>query len=275
MLNFTINEQRCTRCGLCVSDCPARIITMADGGFPAIAPEREAACYKCQHCLAICPTAAVSILERKPENSLALPGDRPSPEQLELLMKGRRSVRRYQEENLEPELLQRLLETAWHAPTGVNSRQVLFTVVDDRAKLARLRDEVMASLGSLVRTNALPEGLEFFADFVRLWEEQGIDTLFRGAPHLLVASAPRDVPSPMPDCLIALSYFELYAQANGVGTVWDGLAKWAINDLVPETRRTLGIPDDHLMGYAMAFGRPAVHYARTVQHGPPLVNRMP
>lgn len=111
------------------------------------------------------------------------------------------------------------------------------------------------------------------ADLVQLWEEKGVDTLFRGAPHLLVASVPKDVPSPLPDCLIALSYFELYAQASGVGTVWDGLAKWAINDLVPETRRRLGIPDDHLIGYCMAFGRPAVHYARTVQHGPALISR--
>ena len=274
MLSFVIDEQKCTRCGLCAADCPAQIISMAAGGYPAIAPELEAACYRCQHCLAICPTAALSILGLQPENSLPLTGDYPAPEQMELLIKGRRSVRRYKEENLEPELLQKLLEVAWHAPTGKNSRQVRFTVVDDRAKLARLRDEVMVGLGRLVRENALPEGLGFFADFVRLWEEKGIDTLFRGAPHLLVASAPQSVVSPLPDCLIALSYFELYAQANGVGTVWDGLAKWAINDLVPETRKALGIPDDHVIGYAMAFGRPAVHYARTVQHGPALISRV-
>lgn len=273
MLEFAINQQACTRCALCVADCPARIIAMADSGYPSIDPDKEATCYRCQHCLAICPTAAVSILGLKPENSLTLPGNYPAPEQLETLIKGRRSVRSYREENLEPDLLQRLLEVAWHAPTGVNSRQVRFTVVDDRAKLATLRDEVMAGLGRLVRENALPEGLGFFADFVRLWEERGIDTLFRGAPHLLVASVPKDVPSPLPDCLIALSYFELYAQANGVGTVWDGLAKWAINELVPETRQRLGIPDDHLVGYCMAFGRPAVHYARTVQHGPALISR--
>ena len=77
----------------------------------------------------------------------------------------------------------------------------------------------------------------------------------------------------MPDCLIALSYFELFAQANGIGTVWNGLAKWAINDLVPATRHLLGIPDDHLIGYVMAFGKPAVQYYRTVQHGPALIHR--
>jgi hypothetical protein len=146
-------------------------------------------------------------------------------------------------------------------------------VVDDRAKLAQLRGEVMTGLGRLVRDNALPEGFGFYADFVRVWEEKGIDIIFRGAPHLLVASVPKNVPSPMPDCLIALSYFELFAQANGVGTVWNGLAKWAINDLLPETRQRLGIPDDHLVGYAMVFGKPAVRYARTVQHGPALIHR--
>jgi nitroreductase/NAD-dependent dihydropyrimidine dehydrogenase PreA subunit len=273
MLNFSVDQQSCTRCGLCVADCPARIITMATDSFPAIAPDREAACYRCQHCLAICPTGAIAILGLKPEESRPLAGNYPAPEQMATLIKGRRSVRRYREENLPPELLQRLLEVAWHAPTGINSRQVHFTVVDDRKQLAILRDEVMAGLGQLVRTSALPERLGFFADFVRMWEEKGQDIIFRNAPHLLIASAPQQVASPQQDCLIALAYFELYAQANGVGTVWNGLAKWAINDLLPQTRTRLGIPADHLFGYAMVFGWPAHRYARTVQHGPALISR--
>jgi len=236
MLDFTVNRQMCTRCGLCVADCPARIIAMTDAGVPAIAPEREAACYRCQHCLVICPTAAVSILGLDPENSQPLAGKIPHPEQLETLIKGRRSVRRYREENLPAELLQRLLEVAWHAPTGINSRQVLFTVVTDRQQLAALRSEVMSGLARLVREDALPEPLAFYADFVRLWEERGQDIIFRNAPHLLIATAPQQVASPQQDCLIALTYFELYAQASGVGTVWNGLAKWALNDLLPELR---------------------------------------
>ena len=274
MLQFKINQSLCTSCGLCVADCPSRVIAMVDG-VPSIAKEIETVCYQCQHCLAVCPTAAVSILGLDPAESRLLPGNSPDPDQMETLIKGRRSVRSYRKENLEPELLQRLLEVAWHAPTGINSRQVRFTVVDDREKLAVLRAEVMAGLGRLLREGALPEGLEFFAGLIQLWEEQGVDTLFRGAPHLLIASAPRGVASPLPDCLIALSYFELFAQANGVGTVWDGLAKLAINDLLPETLKALGIPEDHLVGYAMAFGYPAVHYPRAVQHGPALIHRAP
>ncbi len=272
MLDFTVDRNSCTKCNLCVTDCPAMIIAMTDG-YPAIAPENEAACYLCQHCLAVCPTGAVSILGLNPADSHTLTSGFPEPAKLETLMKGRRSVRRYTEENLEPALIQRLLEVAWHAPTGRNSRQVRFTVVDDREKLARLRDDVMSGLARLVRDSALPDGMEFFAGFVQMWQEQKIDVIFRGAPHLLVASAPQGVASPLQDCMIALSYFELFAQANGVGTVWNGLAKWAITELLPETRRRLGIPDDHLIGYVMAFGTPAVHYARTTQHGPAHIHR--
>lgn len=273
MLNLIIDEQACTRCGACATDCPARIISV-EAGYPAIAPEKEAACYKCQHCLAICPTAALSITGVSPQDCQPLAGRFPAPDALEILIKGRRSVRRYRDENLDPALLQQLLDVAWHAPTGVNSRQVRFTVVDDRRKLAQLRDEVMTGLSKLVQQNALPAGFERYADFVRVWEEKGLDIIFRGAPHLLVASAPQSVVTPLQDCLIALSYFELYAQANGVGTVWNGLCKWAINDLLPEMRQRLEIPEDHQIGYAMAFGPPAVTYQRTVRHQPALVHRI-
>ena len=273
MLDFTVNPSTCTCCGECVADCPARIIVMEEG-LPTIAPEKEAACYRCQHCLTICPTGAVSILGLTPTGSRPLAGGYPDPDKLETLIKGRRSVRRYKPENLEPDLLQRLLDVAWHAPTGMNSRDVLFTLVDDREKLAGLRDEVMAGLGRMVREGRLPEGMEFFADFVRVWEEKGMDILFRGAPHLLIASAPRQGVCPVPDCLIALSYFELFAQSLGVGTVWNGLTKWAVNNLLPETRQRLGIPEDHVIGYAMSFGRPALQFQRTVQHGPAAVNRV-
>jgi nitroreductase/NAD-dependent dihydropyrimidine dehydrogenase PreA subunit len=272
MLSFLIDQQRCTRCGLCVADCPARIIAMTDGDFPSIAPDKETSCYMCQHCLAICPTGALSILGLKPGDSRPLAGGYPDADRLETLIKGRRSVRCYKDENLNPQLLRRLLEVAWHAPTGVNARNVMFTVVDDREKLSALRGNVMAGLGRLVRENSLPEDKAFFADFVHLWEEKQVDILFRGAPHLLIASAPLNGASPVPDCLIALSYFELFAQSLGVGTVWNGLVKWAINDLLPETRHRLGSPADHVIGYVMSFGKPAVHFARTVQHGSAIIN---
>lgn len=273
MLDFIIDKSRCTSCQLCVKSCIARIIEM-ENGYPTILPDNEARCYKCQHCLTVCPVAAVSILGLNPDNSQPLSGNYPDPNQLEALIKGRRSIRSYKPENLEPEIIDRLLQVAWHAPTGKNCRQVLFTVVDDRAKLDKLRNQVMSRLGEIVRKGKLPERMAPFADYVRLWEEKGIDSLFRGAPHLLVASAPAVVATPTQDCLIALSYFELFAQSMGVGTVWDGLLYWTVTTLMPDLKTMLQIPEGHEIGYMMAFGKPAVKYARTSQHSPALINRV-
>lgn len=273
MLSFKIDQQKCTRCGQCVLDCPVKIIAM-DGGYPAIATEKEISCFECQHCLAVCPTGAVSILGKNPEDSVSLDGAWPSSEEVEILIKGRRSVRQYKNENMPPELIQRLLDVTCHAPTGVNFRQVHFTVVDNKDTMAKLRQETMIGLAKLLREGKLPPGRDYFNDCVRAWEEEGIDTIYRGAPHLIITSAPKDCPTPEADCLIALAYFELYAQSLGVGTVWNGLAKWTFTELLPELFGKLGIPDNHKLGYVMAFGMPEVHYHRTVQRGPARVSRV-
>lgn len=274
MLNFEVTQESCTKCGMCVDDCPARIIDMGEDGYPAITPQKESICYRCEHCLAICPTGSITILGFKASGSTILNGGYPDPDELETLIKGRRSVRRYKSENLDPVLFQRLLDVAWHAPTGVNSRQVRFTVLDDKEKAGKLRDEVMAALVRLADEGALPKGSDYYVRIIELWKKHRVDILFRNAPHLLIATAPKDVASPKEDCMIALSYFELFAQSSGVGTLWNGLVKGALNDLLPEFRVRLGIPDDHLFGYAISFGIPSVHYARTVQHGPAIIHRV-
>lgn len=275
MIDFRVERETCTQCGQCVGDCPSRIIVMDGEGYPAIAPEKEPFCLRCEHCLAICPAGAISILGYRPEESLPLAGGYPDPLQLETLIAGRRSVRRYKPENLDAALMQKLLDVAWHAPTGVNSRQVRFTVLDDRTKVARLRDEVMEGLMRLDREGKLPASKAYYAKFVKIWEKHRVDLVFREAPHLVIASAPKSLSTPKEDCLIALATFELYAQACGVGTLWNGIASWAIDEMLPDIRRSLGIPDDHLFSYAMLFGKSAVRYARTVQHRPALIYRVP
>lgn len=273
MLSFTIDKQKCTRCGHCVLDCPVKIIAI-DGDYPTIAAEKEISCFECQHCLAVCPTGAVSILGKIPEKSVILAGNLPSPEAVETLIKGRRSVRQYRDENIKPELLQRLLNVTCHAPTGVNTRQVLYTVIDDKEIMGELRRKTMEGLARLLREGKLPPGRDYFNDCVRAWEEEGVDTIYRGAPHLIIASAPRDCPTPEADCLIALAYFEIFAQSLAVGTVWNGLARWTFTELLPELRDKLGIPENHQIGYVMAFGMPEVQYLRTVQRGPARVARV-
>ncbi|MGW8160959.1 MAG: nitroreductase family protein, partial [Desulfobulbales bacterium] len=244
MIQFRIDEERCIQCGACVEDCPAGIISLDE--YPQII--NEEGCYQCQHCLAVCPTAAVSILGRNPDDSIQLAGNMADAAGLQTLIKGRRSVRCYSGADLEPALIDELLDIACHAPTGVNAQDVLFTVVREAAVMDPLRQEVMAELAELQASGKLPDGFtgQYIRTALKAWQEEARDVIFRGAPHLLITSAPKDAPCPVQDTHIALTTFQLMAQVRGVGTVWDGIFMMALSQL-PELPARLGIPEHHII----------------------------
>lgn len=263
-LRFTVDEALCERCSLCSQDCPAHIIEQDGEGLPFIRPEQEGKCYQCQHCLALCPTAAISILGRKPEDSLPLEaGSLPGLEQMSRLVRGRRSIRQYKDENVDPVLLHQLLTTLANAPTGVNRRELTFTVVDDRAVMQKWRETVYASLREAAAAGRIPDQAAYLRDVVETCTRTGEDILFRGAPHALIVSAPREAPCPHEDVVLALAYFELLAQSAGLGTVWWGFLKFILETL-PALKALVQLPADHHY-YAMLFGVPSVQFARTVQ----------
>lgn len=271
-LQFTIATERCMQCGACIDDCPFHLIEMAPD-FPALNPAKVHHCIHCQHCLAICPTGALSILGFKPEDSIPLPESLPTAQQLIALIKGRRSMRRFLPEPLDSKVINQMIATVANGPTGKNNRQCLFTVIDDPATMAVFRAETLEGLRRAVATKRLSESLGYFRHVVSAWD-QGRDIIFRDAPHLLMVSVPPAVTTPDADIVIAMSYFELLAASMGIGTLWNAMIRWALSTIDVDLYRRLGIPDDHIKGYAMLFGRPAVQYPRTVQRDQALINRV-
>jgi nitroreductase/NAD-dependent dihydropyrimidine dehydrogenase PreA subunit len=264
MIDFLVNKDRCTRCGRCAYDCPARIITQSGKTIPSIRPEQEELCLECQHCLAVCPAAAISILGRNPDDSLPLTAERlPDFGQMNLLLRGRRSVRRYKDENVDPALLLRLLAALANAPTGVNRRELTFTVIDDKAVLHRFRETVLTALADAGKAGRIPGHFAYLQTAVQSYRDSATDVIFRGAPHALIISAPPDAPCPAEDVTLALAYFDLLAQSAGLGTCWWGMLKMVLETL-PELKTLVGLPAGHAY-YAMLFGVPAIRYARTVQ----------
>lgn len=263
-VGFCVNGDLCVRCGLCVRDCPARIIEREGGAVPFIRPEQGEQCLRCQHCLAVCPTGAISILGRKAADSLLLaPGSIPRFDQMAALVRGRRSVRQYRDENVPPALLRRLLTTLANAPTGVNRRELTFIVVDDRDVMQRLRERSLKALAALAEAGRLPSRFAYLEQAIPAYFERKVDMIFRGAPHALVVAAPADAPCPEQDVALALAFFDLLAQSAGLGTVWCGMMKMVL-EAVPELKPTFGLTAGHVY-YPMLFGVPAVRYARTVQ----------
>ncbi|SMO72978.1 Nitroreductase [Saccharicrinis carchari] len=264
MIDFKINKDKCTQCGICSQECPTLII---DGkkGIPEIKEGKEKNCIKCQHCLAVCPTAALSIWGKDPDDSIPVNGEIPNSKSLERLMKTRRSIRKFKKEELSKKLVLALLETAAYAPTGHNKNQVLLSVTEDREGLAKVRSLVYDAIKKAKDANTLPPAMAMFGNFQNLWNEKGIDVLFRDAPHFIIASAPKAIASSMADCVISLSYFELLANTHGIGTLWNGFLKTVFDHIAPELKEAMGIPEDHAIGYMVIFGKPAVKFARSVQ----------
>jgi nitroreductase/NAD-dependent dihydropyrimidine dehydrogenase PreA subunit len=263
MLYFTVSEELCTRCGECALDCVMGIIEQDGDRLPRIRPENEGSCLRCQHCLAVCPTGAISIHGRDPAGSDVLdPNGIPSLESMLRLVRGRRSVRRYQNENVDPALIRRLLQALANVPTGSNRQELTFTVIADGESMRRLQEQARSSLAAGAATQ-LPQGDWFRDNIVPIFLDKGPDIIFRTAPHALFVSAPlAEIGAPV-DVVLALAYFEMLAHTAGLGTVWCGLLK-ALLEMAPELKERVGLPADHFY-YPMLFGLPAVRYHRTVQ----------
>ncbi len=273
MLNFKIDKDLCTECGLCSEDCPTLII---DGskGIPEIKAGKEELCIRCQHCLAICPTAALSIHGKNPADSIEVSQDIPDSNAMARLIKTRRSVRKFKDKELDSELINELLQTSAYAPSGHNKNEVLLTISYTRKEMAKVQGLVYDALKKAKEEGRIKGDDRIYNSFQYLWESKHIDVLFRNAPHVIIASAPRSNSNAVADCLISLSYFELYANTHGLATLWSGLAMHVFHNLAPELQSLLEIPHDHVIGYIMVFGLPATRYARSVQSEGLNINRI-
>ncbi len=272
MLNFTINEEKCTKCGLCTKECPVSIIKMED--YPTINSEKEKNCIRCQHCLAVCPTAALSILGKDPKDSVSCKATKPVPDEMMNLIRTRRSIRKYKDENVDKKILDEILETSLYAPTGHNTNSVLFSVIDNKEDLAKFRETTYTAILKHADDGTIPKKFLYLAKIASIWKKRGVDIMFRNAPHMLITSAPSTISSPLEDSVIALSYFELLANTNDIGVLWNGMINWALKHVAPELTELLNIPEGHTIGYVLIFGKSATKYARGIQSDHQKINRI-
>lgn len=260
-LDLKIDDSKCIHCGQCINDCMARALEFDENNIPKVSKDGENRCIKCQHCLAVCPTGALSIFNKNPENSE--PVKEFHPEEILNLIKTRRSYRHYKKENLDPETMNKLKNMLNWIPTGVNDHRLHFSFIDDIEVMNEFRDYTNKKLIDILSKPVIDTAFKKF-DRYKKAILKGHDIIFRGAPHMLVLSSPINAPCKDIDPIIALSYFELYAQSLGVGTCWCGLG-YGILRIMPELCIQLEIPETHKLSYVMLFGVPDTKYHRSTQ----------
>ena len=259
-LNFIVDEEKCIHCGLCEKDCIAYVIKRNENGVPkADFPEN---CLKCGHCMAICPVGAISIMDKTPNNSEPIYAQ--NSDMILNLIKSRRSQRLYKNENLDRNKLNKLKSMLKWVPTGCNAHSLHFSFIDDIKVMNEFRDYTNRKIIKALSQKSVNSIVSKFAPFLQHMID-GEDIIFRGAPHFVAVANKITAPCAKEDAIIALSYFELYAQSMGIGTCWCGFGDITLK-LFPELIEYLKVPEGYKVEYTMLFGPKANNYARATQN---------
>ncbi len=267
-----VDETRCKRDGICVSECPSTIIRLQGGeGFPTVAPEDEQACVLCGHCVAVCPHGALTHSQIALENCPPIKKDLLiQQEQVVQFLRSRRSVRQFRNKPVEKDKIQRLIETARYAPTSGNSQLIQWLVFTDKNHIKQLFRLTLDYLRDLLRhtpRSALPPYLPKVVSAC----EAGHDGVLRDAPVVIVASAPKKALFGMVDLVIAMSYLDLAAPSMDLGTCWAGLLQRGLLGW-PPLREAVGLPAGNTSHFPIMVGYPKNNYYRLPERKPPNID---
>lgn len=271
--HFKVDKSKCIRCGKCINTCSGMVIAFGKDGYPEMKTfERYGwkGCWRCQHCLAVCPTGAISIFGKKPEDSLPPPPSEMG-RYMEQLIVNRRSCRRFLDKNVDPEMITGMLTAMSAAPTGGNSCNVEYTVIDDKTRVHEIWRTAYSRMEDDAKKHIYTHSFSDFYYGKMKESEKTIrkdDLLFCGAPHLFIAHERcigKWAEDSKVNCNIATAYFELLCNAHGLGTAIMSYPAEVLNELAPEAREMLHIPKDHYTGLIVGFGYPEIGYARGVQ----------
>jgi nitroreductase/NAD-dependent dihydropyrimidine dehydrogenase PreA subunit len=252
MTTILVDQDLCTRCGICSIVCPASIVDPADeNSLPKVHDAKAGMCIQCGHCEISCPSQAL-LLNVCPDEKVPLTAGAISSDDIAFYLKKRRSVRHFIKDSVPKETILEILDIARYAASGGNGQPVQWIVVHDPKNVKKIAGLTIEWMKILQNTNHPMSG--YIPGLIGAWEA-GHDVVCRGAPHLLFATIPEDNPVASVDAIIALTHFDIAAPAFGIGTCWAGFLAMAATSCEP-LQKELGIPAGRKSAYAMMFGYP-------------------
>ena len=278
--DIRIDRSKCIRCGRCVKICPSQLFAR-DGEEGAVNVRHPERCIVCGHCVAACPTEAVLHDSFPPERVHAF--DRaalPTPEQMMLLCRARRSNRAFTRKPVPAETLELILEAAHRAPTASNRQEVAFTLITSPAALERVSRFTVDTFAAVLRKLenpvmrpllrlAMPQLYGYVPGLQHIRDEyaRGNDLVLRGATALLLIHTPGDNRFGVQDANLAYQNGSLMAECLGVSQFYTGFVCTALRqDRKNAFTRSLGIEGTVHAG--MALGIPAFLFTKYIDKQP-------
>lgn len=271
---ISINADTCIHCHRCERACPAGIFVWEDGKMQV---QKEQFCIRCGHCADICPTRAVAhtLFPESTMHDYAL-NDLPSPDQVELLLKARRSNRSFTPRAIPQESLDRIIAAAYAAPTAQNSRNIQVVAVTAPEMLERIAALTVDTFAHAVKPleNPLLKCLlhkkmaQVYAMLPKMkamhrkFHEGKGDPVLHRAKAVLLFCAPSKSRFGCADCNLAYQNASLMAESLGVAQFYTGFVLSAMKlDRKKRLPEMLGLKNMKIFA-GMALGMPEFRFER-------------
>ena len=164
------------------------------------------------------------------------------------LLKTRRAVRKYKDEDVPVDLLMEIIEDACLAPSSGNRQSWRFIVINDRDTIERLSEESRINLVADLDSNP--------TSYVKRYEAALRNpkfNVFYNAPSLVIICGDKHSHSLKVDCALAASYLMFSAAARGLGTCWVDLGSRIYDS---KLREEIGLTDDLAIVAPIIIGYP-------------------
>lgn len=176
------------------------------------------------------------------------------------IIKQRRSIRSFKDEQIKEEELQAVLEAGLYAPNA-GDQAWHFTVIQNKEILDRINLTAKEAAKQLDI-----EGIGGIAT------DEKYNCLY-GAPTLIIISGSEQVPIPLEaDCAAATQNLLLAAESVGLGSCWIYFIMFAFNSPEgPQLRKELKIPEGYKPYYSVVLGYKKAAAAEAPDRKPDLI----
>ena len=282
-VSHSIDNATCSKCELCITICPSRIIIKTETGEIRFHTDRIPICIHCGHCMAMCESKSIFIDGISYEDNFReLPQISMDHETLMNFLLTRRSVRLIKNKPVPKDVIEKILEVISTAPFGVSPDTIEITAVTDKTFIEKAASEMsevyiqlekamkIPFLGWFIRKSMSKEAGNTVMNFIvphlakDLYKlKDGVDDIARCAPALILFHAPKEAEEHTVDAHIYLTYALLAAHSLGLGATVIGLIGPAINQS-KQLRQLFRIPLGNEVVESMILGYPKLNFKRAI-----------